>query len=226
MQDGKPRLLGYASKSLPDTCQNYSVTELEMTGLVINIHLWKHLLLRVEFDCAVDHRALPYIMKSKNLPATGRIIRLLEHLSGYSFNLYYVKGKDMILCDYLSRIAVDDGNPDEVIPISFNALAQYRLAMDYIAESFLIAHFNIVTRSSTSATGISLPPVHGTQKGLDPDLKPEKQWKSKKVLLKPTIATPVKSPAATPGKSTRPIVNTPTVVRTPPQYPEIAQEVS
>ena len=37
----------------------YSVTELEMNGLAINIHLWKHLLLRVEFDCAVDHRALP-----------------------------------------------------------------------------------------------------------------------------------------------------------------------
>ena len=121
----------------------------------------------------------------------------------------------MILCDYLSRIAVDDGNPDEVIPISFNVLAQYRLAMDYIAESFLISHFNVVTRSSTSATGISLPPVHGTQKGLDPDLEPEKQWKSKKVLLKPTIATPVKGPAATPGASTRSIVNMPTVVRTP-----------
>ena len=30
MQDGKPRLLGYASKSLPDACQNYSVTELEI----------------------------------------------------------------------------------------------------------------------------------------------------------------------------------------------------
>ena len=154
-------------------------------------------------------------MKSKNLPTTGRIIRLLEHLSGYSFNLYYVKGKDMILCDYLSRIAVDDGNPDEVIPISFNMLAQYRLVMDYIAESFLISHYNVVTRSSTSAAGISLPPVHGTQKGLDPDLQPEKQWKSKKVLLKPTIATPVKSPAVTPGTSTRSIVNTPTVVRTP-----------
>ena len=65
MEDGKPRLLGYASKSLPDACKNYSITELEMTGLVINIHLWKHLLLRVEFDCAVDHRAPPYIMKSR-----------------------------------------------------------------------------------------------------------------------------------------------------------------
>ena len=132
IQDGKPRLLGYASKSLPEACENYTVTELEMIGLAVNIHLLKHLLLRVEFDCAVDHRALPYIMKSKNLPATGRIIRLLEHLSGYSFNLYYVKGKDMILGDDLSRFDVDKGNPSEVIPISFNALAQYRLALNHI----------------------------------------------------------------------------------------------
>ena len=153
IQDGKPRLLGYASKSLLEACQNYSVTELEMTGLTINIHLWKHLLLRVEFDCAVDHRALPYIMKPKNLPATGRIIRLLEHLSGYCFNLYYVKGKDMILCDYLSRIAVDKGDPSEVIPISFKALTQYRLALDYVTESFMTTNFMVATRSGTSAAG-------------------------------------------------------------------------
>ena len=84
-----------------------------MTGSAINIHPWKNLLLRVEFNCAVDHRALPYIMKSKNLPETGRIIRLLELLSGYCFNLYYVKGKDMILCDYLSRIAADRSDLSE-----------------------------------------------------------------------------------------------------------------
>ena len=190
IQDGKSRLLGYASKSLPDACQNYSVTELEMTGLALNIHLWKHLLLRVELDCAVDHRALPYIMKSKNLPATGRIIRLLEHLSGYCFNLYYVKGKYMILCDYLSRIAVDEGDPSEVIPTSFNALAQYRLAIDYLAESFMISHFMVATRSSTSAAGIKLPTVHGAQKGIDPALKPGSQLKSKQTLLKPIPITP------------------------------------
>ena len=221
MQDGKPRLLGYTSKSLPDTCKNYSVTELKMTGLAINIHLWKHLLLRVEFDCAVDHRALPYIMKSKNLAATGRIIRLLEHLAGYSFNLYYVKGKDMILCDYLSRIAVDNGDPNEVIPISFNALAQYRLAMDHITESFMITHFMVATRSSTSAAGIKLPPVHGAQKGVDPDLRPESQAKSTKVLLKPTIQTPVKSPAQTPVTIRTPVsrLRTPSIANTPRTVP-------
>ena len=99
----------------------------------------------------------------------------------------------MILSGYLSRIAVDNGDPGEVIPISFNALAQYRLA-----ESFMITNFMVATRSSTSAAGIKLPPVHGAQKGVDPDLKPESQAKSKKVLLKPTIQSPVKSPAQTP----------------------------
>ena len=222
MQDGKPRLLGYASKSLPDACKNYSITELEMTGLVINIHLWKHLLLRVEFDCAVDHRALPYIMKSKNLPATGQIIRLLEHLAGYSFNLYYVKGKDMILCDYLSRIVVDNGDPEEVIPISFNALAQYRLAIDHITKSFMITNFMVATRSSTNAAVIKkLPPVHGAQKGVDPGLKPESQAKSKRVLLKPTIQSPIKSLAQTPVTVKTPVsrLRTPGTVNSPPIVP-------
>ena len=64
IQEGKPRLIGYASKSLPVPAMNYSVTELEMTGMAVNIHLWRHLLNRVKFDCAVDHRAIPYIMKA------------------------------------------------------------------------------------------------------------------------------------------------------------------
>ena len=67
----------------------------------------------------------------------------------------------MILCDSLSRIVVDKGDPGEVVPISFNALAQYRLAIDHITESFMIIHFMVATRSGTSAAGINLPPVHG-----------------------------------------------------------------
>ena len=30
-QDGKPHLIGYVSKTLPEACSHYSVTELEMT---------------------------------------------------------------------------------------------------------------------------------------------------------------------------------------------------
>ena len=44
VQEGKPCLVGYASKTLPTACLNYSVTELEMTGLLVNMGLWKTLL--------------------------------------------------------------------------------------------------------------------------------------------------------------------------------------
>ena len=171
VQEGKPRLIGYASKSLPALAMNYSVTELEMTGMAVNIHLWRHLLHRVEFDCAVDHRAVPYIMKAKTLPATTRIMRLLEILSGYAFNLYFVKGKDMKICDSLSRIDVDRGNPGEVIPISFNSFSMLntiRKVTLHQANKLLIT-----TRSKTKAEGAVLPPVHGVQKHLDPAVKPE-----------------------------------------------------
>ena len=171
IQEGKPRLIGYASKSLPAPALNYSVTELEMTGMAVNIHLWRHLLHRVEFDCAVDHRAIPYIMKAKTLPATTRIMRLLEILSGYAFNLYFVKGKDMKICDFLSRIDVDRGNPGEVIPISFNSFSMLNMLRK--ATLFQANKLLTITRSKTQAEGITLPPVHGAQKHLNPTVKPE-----------------------------------------------------
>ena len=88
IQGGKPRLIAYASKTLPEACSRYSVTELEMTGLLVNMNLWKNLLKHREFDAAVDHVAVVQIMKAKTEPATTRIMRLLNRLSGYSFNLY------------------------------------------------------------------------------------------------------------------------------------------
>ena len=120
VQNGKPKLIAYASKRMPETAKNYSITELEMCGFSINIATFAHLLKRVDFDVIVDHLAITHIMKSKTEPATNRIKRLLEILSSYSFNLYYIKGKDMILSDFLSRLIEDDSNLHEIIPISFN----------------------------------------------------------------------------------------------------------
>ena len=68
----------------------------------------------------VDHLALAHIIKSKAELATARIKKLLELISLYSFNLYYIKGKDVILIDFLSRQKHNDSNPHEIIPISFN----------------------------------------------------------------------------------------------------------
>ena len=78
IQNGKPQLIAYASKRLPEAAQNYSITELEMCSLAINIASFAHLLKKVDFYATVDHLALTHIIKSKVEPATTRIDRLLR----------------------------------------------------------------------------------------------------------------------------------------------------
>ena len=58
---------------------------------------------KLDFDVIIDYLALSYIIKSKVEPATTGIKRLLEVSNCFSFNIYYIKGKDMILSDFLSR---------------------------------------------------------------------------------------------------------------------------
>ena len=108
-----------------------------------------------------------HIIESKMEAATIRIKRLLELISSYSFNLYYMKGKDMILSDFLSRKKNDNSNLHEIIPISFN-MCQI-LDDNYYSEKYLIQ-----TRSQTKSGGIKLAEVHGMEKNLDPKLKARK----------------------------------------------------
>ena len=93
IQNGQPKLIAYASKRMPEAAKYYSVTELEMCGLVMIIATFLHLLKKVDFNAIVDHLAITHIMRSKAEPATTRIKRLLELLSLYSFKFILYKRK-------------------------------------------------------------------------------------------------------------------------------------
>ena len=54
---------------------NYSITELELLGICVNISQFKHILANVDFDYSVDHLAETYIMKSKTETASAIIKR-------------------------------------------------------------------------------------------------------------------------------------------------------
>ena len=45
IQNGKPKLIAYASKRLPEAIRNYSRTELQLCGLAINIAIFKEYIL-------------------------------------------------------------------------------------------------------------------------------------------------------------------------------------
>ena len=88
----------------------------------------------------------------------------------------------MILSDFLSRQNVDDSNPCEMIPISFNLRTV--LQDKYYNLEGENERYVIQTRSQMKATGVQLPEVHGSRKGLNPHKIPEKQLQS---MVRPSI---------------------------------------
>ena len=178
IQNGQSNLIAYASKRMPEAAKNYSITELEMCRLAMNIATFLHLLKKVDFDVVVDHLAITHIMRSKAEPSTTRIKRLLELLSPYSFNLYYIKGKDMVLSDFLSRQKTDDSNPHELIPISFmltNQIDDHFYQINSGTDQPKTDRYFVQTRSQVKSSGIKILEIHGANKGLDPHVQPGKQ---------------------------------------------------
>ena len=114
-------IVGYNSKKLPKSVKNYSVTELELFGLVVNIHAFKQLLTNVYFEVFCDYSAMVQILNGKKKLPTRRIQRLIEHLLPFNFTVQYLPDNKMHITDILSRLAGKDLEPsDQLIPISFS----------------------------------------------------------------------------------------------------------
>ena len=83
----------------------------------------------------------------------------------------------MILCDFLSRVAADGGDPMDLVPVAFNTFTSLKERYSHMAEfKSMMAELKVMTRVQRAAAGIAAPPpVHGVNKRVDPNLKPEKQ---------------------------------------------------
>ena len=127
-------VIGYHSKILPTSAKNYGVIELELTGLLVNIHEFMHLLCNHYFEVLVDHKAIKYMVKSKIETLTTRLETLLLKLNEYTTDLKYQKVLEMHTSNTLSTLHNLTDTPDnkDVIPLNF---LQY-LTPNYIEYSY------------------------------------------------------------------------------------------
>ena len=114
-------VIAYHSKRLPKAAKNFGVTELELTGLLVNIHSFMQLLCNRYFEVLVDHKAIEYMIKSKTESPTTRLKTLLLKLSEYTIDLKYQKGSEMHTSNALSRLHNFMDTPDhkDIIPLNF-----------------------------------------------------------------------------------------------------------
>lgn len=99
------RLLGviaYFSRKLKPTEVNYAVRDLEFLAVVDALQHFRPLLLGRHFILRTDHFSLTQL-QSQTKPPHGRIARWFDALADYDFTTQYIKGKQNVVADALSR---------------------------------------------------------------------------------------------------------------------------
>lgn len=101
-QDHRP--VAYASRTLNKAEINYPTIEKELLSVVWSIKYFRPYLYGRKFIIETDHRPLIYLFNMSNPSSRLTKFRLL--LEEYDFEIHYVKGKENVAADALSRIRI------------------------------------------------------------------------------------------------------------------------
>ena len=101
VQDGKERVISYASKTLNSGQQKYCTTRKELLSVVVFTRHYRHYLLCRQFVVRTDHASLVWLMRFKQ--SDGLLSRWLQELGQYDFSIVHRSGKKHSNADGLSR---------------------------------------------------------------------------------------------------------------------------
>ena len=152
-------VIGYHSKRLPKSAKNFGVTELELTGLLVNIPGFMQLLRNRYFEVLVDHKAIEYMIKGKTESPMTRLKILLLKLSEYTIELKYQKKSKMHTSDALSRLHnfTDTLDQKDVIPLNF----LQHFTPNYIEHSYSHLKENLYAQKTKTLDAMTVKRKHG-----------------------------------------------------------------
>ena len=179
-------VIGYHSKRLLKSAKNFGITELELTGLLVNIHGFMQLLRNRYFEVLVDHTAIKYMIKSKTESPMMRLKTLLLKLSEYTIDLKYQKGSEMHTSDALSRLHnfTDTADQKDVIPLNF----LQHFTPHYMEHSYSHLVENLYAHKTKTLDATTVKRKHGRPpkpKPQIPSSKPRTPTAAKNLTIQP-----------------------------------------
>ena len=146
LQDDKPVI--YASRALTET-ERYSNIERELLSVVFALERFHHYVYGYTATVQTDHKPLVSVWKKSIVCNSPRLQRLLLRLSQYDVNIEYLKGKDNVIADALSRVspqpAPKEGEDEEdFIPV-------HMLTEEIPFDSTRIGDFRNATAEDTTS---------------------------------------------------------------------------
>ena len=100
MEDGKPYMVYYASKTLNEAQRNYITIEKELLVMVFALDKFKNYLLGTSIVIFTNHSTLKYLLNKKN--AKVRLIRWILLLQEFNIQIKDKQRVENVIVDHLS----------------------------------------------------------------------------------------------------------------------------
>ena len=100
MEDGKPYVVYYASKTLNEAQRNYITIEKELLVMVFALDKFKNYLLGTSIVIFTNHSTLKYLLNKKN--AKVRLIRWILLLQEFNIQIKDKQRVENVIVDHLS----------------------------------------------------------------------------------------------------------------------------
>ena len=159
-QDGKDRVVAYASRSLKPSEKNYPAHKLEFLALKWAIsEKFRDYLYGSKFEVFTDNNPLTYILTTAKLDATGQ--RWVASLCDYDFVIKYRSGRKNIDADGLSRVPLAEKQERKThVPL---AEKQERVVLPEVLKalsfSLTVENCPLIESMALSDSSASIPPL-------------------------------------------------------------------
>lgn len=145
-------IIGYYSAALSVHEKNYPVRELELLGVVKCLEHFRYYLYGRRFVLRTDHQSL-LSLKNLDKPPSGRLIRHLDKLAEYGYDIQHLKGTDNVVADPLSRLVDFTVEPTPVYSVTATPATidsstwpQFYAADPYCSAYLTVSNDDFVTK--------------------------------------------------------------------------------
>lgn len=154
MHDGADMPIAYASKSFTKGESNKATIEQELLAIFYAIKHFRPYIYGTKFTIRSDHKPLLYLFSLKD--PSSRLTRIRLELEEYNFEVVYIKGKDNVSADALSRVSIEElkdlnAYVYKILPVTTRSMTR--------AKNNLLTEQNQLNTQNTQET-------HGTEMNL------------------------------------------------------------
>ena len=153
LQEFKPVM--YVSRALTEMEQRYSNIERELLAIVFALKRLNHYTFGRTITIQSDHQPLQSIWKKSIVSASPRLQRLLLRLTHYHLNIEFLRGKENMIADALSRVCPLQSSNSKTKDSNIDVIPVHHITQTALVSKTRLQELRLATQSYPTLSSLA-----------------------------------------------------------------------